>query len=93
MKTLRPRTGTSLAAAALAAVFAGGAAHSMVAAGGDAPHRPLSATEAELLFADTPDGVDPVVTGPVSASFRRTQRDAGCATARWPDIPLSCYPK
>lgn len=44
------------------------------------------------MFADAPDGVDPVVTGPVSVSFRQKQNDAGCDKAVWPDIPAVCYP-
>jgi hypothetical protein len=47
---------------------------------------------AEQLFADAPDGVDPMVTGPVSASFRQQQAEAGCDKAVWPHIPASCYP-
>ena len=39
---------------------------------------------AEQLFADAPDGVDPVVTGPVSASFKQKQQVAGCDSAVWP---------
>lgn len=43
-------------------------------------------------FASAPDGVDPVVTGPVSAQFRERQRAFDCERAVWPDIPLACYP-
>ncbi|MBX3567926.1 MAG: hypothetical protein KF914_07705 [Rhizobiaceae bacterium] len=43
-------------------------------------------------FADAPDGVDPMVTGPVTAAFRDRQRQAGCDTAEWPNIPHVCYP-
>ena len=50
-------------------------------------------TPAELAFADAPDGVDPMVTGPVSAGFKEQQEIAGCATARWPNVPLECFPK
>ena len=49
-------------------------------------------TLAERQYPDAPDGVDPVVTGPVSDAFRQRQRDAGCSEARWPHIPLVCYP-
>ncbi len=49
-------------------------------------------TAAEQLFADAPDGVDPMVTGPVSQDFREKQRTARCAEAVWPEIPLVCYP-
>lgn len=49
-------------------------------------------TGAELAFADAPHGVDPVMTGPVSRGFRAQQEIAGCATAKWPDVPLACFP-
>jgi hypothetical protein len=51
-----------------------------------------TATPAEKLFPDAPDGVDPMVTGPVSAEFRARQQAAGCAQAEWPNIPAECYP-
>jgi hypothetical protein len=47
---------------------------------------------AQLLFPDAPDGVDPMVTGPVSASFKQRQDEAGCARMQWPDISAACYP-
>ena len=47
---------------------------------------------AEQIFADAPDGVDPVVTGPVSAAFKQRQASAGCDSAVWPNIPTVCYP-
>lgn len=37
-------------------------------------------------------GIDPVVTGPVSAAFRERQARLGCRAATWPDIPAGCYP-
>lgn len=43
-------------------------------------------------FVGAPDGVDPVVTGPVSASFRKKQIALGCDRAVWPHIPVGCYP-
>lgn len=43
-------------------------------------------------FADAPYGVDPMVTGPVSASFKRQQEIAGCDQAMWPNVPAACYP-
>lgn len=55
---------------------------------GDATAMP----DAAAMFADAPDGVDPVVTGPVSASFRQQQAEAGCDKAVWPKIPAACYP-
>jgi hypothetical protein len=53
---------------------------------------PTVAPSAEQVFADAPDGVDPMVTGPVSAAFKQKQRAAGCDTAIWPKIPTVCYP-
>lgn len=48
-------------------------------------------TQAEKLFPDAPDGVDPVVTGPVSAAFKQRQADAGCDKATWPNVPAACF--
>ena len=56
----------------------------------DAPKPP---TTAELAYADAPHGVDPMVTGPVSASFKKQQEIEGCDQAKWPDIPLACFPE
>ncbi|KQZ28412.1 hypothetical protein ASD50_19830 [Mesorhizobium sp. Root552] len=92
-KTLLPRSGFSLAAIAITAIFAAGAAHSMVSASAPLSEKVLAATEAEQLFADAPDGVDPMVTGPVSVSFKKKQHAAGCAEAKWPEIPVACYPQ
>ncbi len=49
-------------------------------------------TLAELAFPDAPYGVDPVVTGPRSASLSARQDGAGCKDAAWPNIPVDCYP-
>jgi hypothetical protein len=84
------RVVSGLALAAVAVVLAVGGARS-AATHGDQPV--VAATEAEQLFADAPDGVDPMVTGPVSASFRTRQAEAGCAQAVWPNIPAACYPR
>jgi hypothetical protein len=84
------RTGSGLILAALAVMLAAGGARS-AATHGDQP--PVAATEAEQLFADAPDGVDPTVTGPVSAAFKRRQAEAGCAGAVWPNVPAACYPR
>ena len=51
-----------------------------------------AATPAALMFPDAPDGVDAIVTGPVSAEFRARQKAAGCETAQWPNVPVVCYP-
>ncbi|MBN9243834.1 MAG: hypothetical protein J0I98_13670 [Mesorhizobium sp.] len=75
---------------ALALVLAAGAAHS-AATRTDTPKIAV-ATGAETLFPDAPDGVDATVTGPVSASFRQRQADAGCDKAVWPNVPAACYP-
>jgi hypothetical protein len=49
--------------------------------------------DAASLFPDAPYGVDPVVTGPVSAQFRQTREVFGCDRAVWPNIPAACYPE
>ena len=51
-----------------------------------------AAADLERDFADAPDGVDPIVTDPVTAAFRERQAQAGCDTAEWPNIPRVCYP-
>lgn len=37
--------------------------------------------------------VDPIITGPVSPGYKRLREQAGCDTARWPNIPDVCFPK
>ncbi|MEO5756499.1 MAG: hypothetical protein ABIQ51_06550 [Mesorhizobium sp.] len=81
-----------LAYAALAVLLAAGAAQS--AAGFKdtrAVVQPDTQT-AEQAFADAPDGVDPMVTGPVSTAFKQRQVSANCEDAVWPNIPMICYP-
>lgn len=85
-RLLSPR----LVVGALALVLVAGVAHS-AATRADAP-KIAAATQAEALYPDAPDGVDPVVTGPVSVSFRQRQADAGCDKAVWPNVPAACYP-
>ncbi len=80
-----------IASAAFAVVLAANAAQS-AAALKEANPVSSSGQTAEQMFADAPDGVDPVVTGPVSASFRQKQQVAGCDSAVWPKIPAVCYP-
>ena len=64
-----------------------------VAIAGDAVTAPgANPSAAELAYADAPYGVEPMVTGPVSKEFETRQKTAGCGLARWPDIPLACYP-
>jgi hypothetical protein len=84
------RIGSGLALAAVAVMLAVGGARS-AATHGDQPR--VAATEAAELFADAPDGVDPMVTGPVSASFKARQAKAGCKDAVWPNVPAACYPR
>ena len=81
-----------LAWATLAVILAAGAAQSSAALKEARPALPADTQTAEQLFADAPDGVDPVVTGPVSAAFKQRQQDAGCDSAVWPKIPAVCYP-
>jgi hypothetical protein len=84
------RLGAGVTFAALAVMLAAGGARS-AATHGDQPR--ILVTEAQVLFPDAPDGVDPMTTGPVSASFKARQAEAGCAEAAWPDIPAACYPR
>lgn len=78
----------AVAATGAALLLAAGVAHSTGSRATGDPSR----TAAEEAFADAPYGVDPIVTGPTSASFTTLQKEAGCASAVWPDIPLICYP-
>ena len=77
--------------AALAVLLAAGAAQS-AASLKDADIAPPDARTAQQMFADAPDGVDPVVTGPVSTAFKQRQKAANCDNAVWPNIPAICYP-
>lgn len=86
----RGRIGSGLVLAAFGVMLAVGGARS-AATHGDQPR--VIAAEAEQLFADAPDGVDPMTTGPVSASFKQRQAEAGCAEAVWPNVPAACYPR
>ena len=60
------------------------------------PERPLQSLppeeDASEIFADAPYGVDPIVTGPVSAQFRERRQLLGCEAATWPNVPRGCYP-
>jgi hypothetical protein len=78
-------------AASASAAGAIGVAHSM---GTRDVERPAvqSDTAVEQAFPDAPYGVDPMVTGPTSASLEERQSAARCAEAVWPNIPLDCYP-
>ncbi|RWL13015.1 MAG: hypothetical protein EOR45_02970 [Mesorhizobium sp.] len=81
-----------LAWAALAVLLAAGVAQSAARSKEALPALPSETRTAEQLFADAPDGVDPVVTGPVSAAFKQRQEAANCDRAVWPNIPAVCYP-
>ena len=81
------------AAAAFAVIVTAGIAHSMVTRTDASTAGLLTASTAEDLFPDAPDGVDAMVTGPVSVSFKQRQAELGCAKARWPNVPAGCYPK
>lgn len=48
--------------------------------------------ELQQRFAGAPDGVDPVVTGPVSAAFKEKRAFLNCDDAVWPQVPAGCYP-
>ncbi|MDX8443605.1 hypothetical protein [Mesorhizobium australafricanum] len=78
--------------AALGMLVAAGAAQSAAALREADPITPPDAKTAQQMFADAPDGVDPIVTGPVSAAFKQRQKNANCDTAVWPKIPATCYP-
>jgi len=52
----------------------------------------IDATALAERFPAAPDGVDPIVTGPVSASFKQERVELDCDGAIWPRIPLGCYP-
>jgi len=86
-RIFRATTGT----AALALLLAAGVAHSTGTRQIEGPALTVQ-TEAEEAFSDAPYGVDPMVTGPTSASFKKQQADNGCAKVAWPDVPLDCYP-
>ena len=87
-RILRATAGT----AALAMLLAVGVAHSTDTRRIEAPALLVERTAAAEAFSDAPYGVDPMVTGPTSASFRKEQARNGCDNAVWPDIPLACYP-
>jgi hypothetical protein len=80
-----------LAITAIAAAFA----FTPVAARSPVPEAPAEkiSLPAEEIFSDAAFGVDPVVTGPVSDEFRQRQRNLGCAEAKWPHIPVGCFPR
>lgn len=77
--------------AVLALLLAAGVAHSTGTRQIEGPAL-ATQTAAEEAFSDAPYGVDPMVTGPTSASFKSEQAENGCDKAVWPDIPLACYP-
>lgn len=86
--------GRKLAVTGLLSAF--GVAVVAVALGNAAPQPVVDADKtrqhAAQMFPDAPDGVDPVVTGPVSTAFAKQRRDANCDDAKWPNVPVVCYP-
>ena len=92
MNVVKPRLLRSgAAAAAVAVLLAAGVAHSTGTRQIEGPAGPLQ-TAAEEAFPDADYGVDPMVTGPTTASFKKQQTEAGCDKSAWPDIPLACFP-
>ncbi|TPK95010.1 hypothetical protein FJ567_23710 [Mesorhizobium sp. B2-4-16] len=87
-----PRLRPVFAWAALGVLVAAGAAQSAAALREADPIARPDARTVQQMFADAPDGVDPIVTGPVSAAFKQRQKDADCDTAVWPNVPKVCYP-
>jgi hypothetical protein len=87
------RFALSIGGVALTVMLATGVAQSAATRAAPDLYQPTAVSDAQQLFADAPDGVDSMVTGPVSASFRQKQADLGCAKAVWPDVPAACYPK
>jgi len=85
-RVLRTTVGTS----AIAILLAAGVANSTGTRQIEGPQ--FAQTQAEEAFPDADYGVDPMVTGPTSASFKQQQADAGCDKSLWPNVPLDCYP-
>lgn len=81
-----------LAGVLFVAALASGGAQSAATLGSPPGSERTQTSDVAQMFADAPDGVDPIVTGPVSAAFRQQQADAGCDRAVWPNIPAVCYP-
>lgn len=81
-----------IASVAFALLLAANAAQSAATQKEARPALSADALSAEQVFADAPDGVDPMVTGPVSAAFKQRQDAANCDSAVWPNIPMVCYP-
>ncbi|MBB6409417.1 hypothetical protein [Mesorhizobium sangaii] len=81
-----------IASVAFAVLLAANAAQSAATQQEARPALPTVAPSAEQVFADAPDGVDPMVTGPVSTAFKQRQDAANCDTAVWPNVPMVCYP-
>ncbi|QKC94317.1 hypothetical protein [Mesorhizobium sp. NZP2298] len=81
-----------IASAAFAMLLAANAAQSAATQKGARAVTQSDTQTAEQIFADAPDGVDPVVTGPVSTAFKQRQASANCDSAVWPNIPMVCYP-
>lgn len=88
------------AACAFAAAISSGSAAQIdradqvvrISASGAANPAVVSPGSATQHFDDAPYGVDPMVTGPVSAAFKLRQEAARCDEMVWPNIPAACYP-
>jgi hypothetical protein len=80
-----------IASVAFAVLLAANAAQSAATQKGARAVVQSDTQTAEQIFADAPDGVDPMVTGPVSAAFKQRQVSANCDSAVWPNIPMVCY--
>lgn len=48
--------------------------------------------QGSATFDNASYGVDPVVTGPISAKFKRQRAMAKCDETQWPNVPKVCYP-
>lgn len=81
-----------IASAAFAVLLAVNAAQSAATRNDARTVLPPDTISAEQVYANAPDGVDPIVTGPVSTAFKQRQDAANCETAVWPNIPMVCYP-
>jgi len=81
-----------IASAAFAVLLAVNAAQSAATQRETRAALSTDASSAAQVFANAPDGVDPMVTGPVSTAFKQRQAAANCDSAVWPNIPMVCYP-
>lgn len=83
-------TGVVLGAAVVAVVLGTGTSNSSTLR--YAPMDRAVETAAEKAFDDASYGVDSMVTGPTSASFKQRQDVLNCKAAVWPNVPMGCFP-